>query len=332
MAKTNNVKCPKCGYVSLQKNGLQASHQRYKCKTCESYFTHQRPEITAQNRFVWFRQWVEFGHTIEYISRRSGYSERTLKRYFYAYLQNHPTWHITPSEKVNLLVDGTYFTNKVCLVLYQDNNVKATQLYRLTDGEWMEEIVEDLSNLTELGIRIESVTCDGAPQIIKAVRKCAPDAIVQRCTVHVQRECLIWLTRHPKSEAGQELRRIVCGLSSIADREQGELWVVELMRWEERNRDYLNQKTVPDDDPRRAWFTHKMVRKSFVHIRRALPDLFHYLDNPDIPKSTNAQESFFGHLKTNLRQHRGLSRDHFKNYVKWYLFFKNNRDKYKKES
>jgi hypothetical protein len=75
-----------------------------------------------------------------------------------------------------------------------------------------------------------------------------------------------------------------------------------------------------------------MVRKSFVHIRRALPDLFHYLDNPSIPKPTNSLESFFGHLKTNLRLHRGLSKEHFKNYVKWYLFFKNNKSKYKKMS
>ena len=106
---------------------------------------------------------------------------------------------------------------------------------------------------------------------------------------------------------------------------------MDLIRWQERHREYLNQKTTPDNDPKRAWFTHKMVRKSVVHIKRALPDLFHYPDNPDIPKSTNSLESFFGYLKTNLRQHRELSREHFKNYVKWYLFFKNNRDKYKNE-
>jgi len=73
-----------------------------------------------------------------------------------------------------------------------------------------------------------------------------------------------------------------------------------------------------------------MVRRSFVHIRRALPDLFHYLDNPDIPKSTNALESFFGHIKTNPRLHRGISWEHFKNYIKWFLFFKNNKLKYKR--
>jgi hypothetical protein len=316
--------------LDVVKWGSKSGHQRFKCNICKKTYVRARADITARNRLAWFREWVEDGHTIGYISKRSGYSVRTLKNYFYDYLRDYPVWHIRPAEKVNLLIDGTYFTNKVCLVLYQDNNVKATQLYRLTDDEWQGEIMEDLNNLISLGIRIESVTCDGAAGIIKAVRKCAPKAIVQRCTVHVQRECLIWLTRNPKSEAGRELRAIVSRLNSIEDRDQWGWWVVSLIRWEEKHREYLNQKTVPDDDPCRGWFTHKMVRKSFVHIRRALPDLFHYLDNPAIPKSTNSLESFFGHLKTNLRLHRGLSKEHFKNYVKWYLFFKNNKFKYKK--
>jgi hypothetical protein len=89
---------------------------------------------------------VKFGfisgsNRTEYISRRRGYSERTLKRDFYDRLQEYPVWCIRPADKENLLIDGTYFANKVCLVLYQDNNIKATQLYRLTDDEWQEEIV-----------------------------------------------------------------------------------------------------------------------------------------------------------------------------------------------
>ena len=328
MSLLRSLRCPFCISLSTKKNGFKSGRQRYYCNDCARYFTHRRKDISEQNRFIWFRQWVENGHTIEYISKRSGYSERTLKRYFYEYLNNYPTWHIRPCEKVNLLIDGTYFSNKVCLVLYQDHNVKASQFYRLTDGEWIEEIMEDLNNLVSLGIRIESVTCDGAAGILKAVRECAPEAIIQRCTVHVQRECLLWLTRNPKSDAGRELRRIVCRLNSIKNREEWGYWIVDLLRWEEKHREYLNRKTIPDNDSKKTWFTHKMVRKSFVHIRRALPDLFNYLDNPQIPKSTNSLESFFGHLKTNLRQHRGLSKQHFKSYIIWYLFLKNNRNKY----
>ena len=103
------------------------------------------------------------------------------------------------------MIDSTYFNNKVCLVLYRDNNIKPTQLYRLTDGEWFDEICEDLENLLSLGIKIENITCDGLSNIIKAVRKACLETIIQRCVVHIQRECLIWLTRNPQSQAGKDL-------------------------------------------------------------------------------------------------------------------------------
>jgi transposase-like protein len=179
-------------------------------------------------------------------------------------------------------------------------------------------------------VEIESVTTDGARNIIKAVRRSCPQTVIQRCLVHIQRECLTWLTRNPQSEAGRELRGIVSRINTITDREKWGYWLVDLVRWEERHRDYLNQKTTLDGDPRRAWFTHKMVRKAFVHIHRALPDMFHYLDNPDIPKSTNSLESFFGHLKQNISLHRGLSKVHYQNYVKWYLYFRNKDNREKK--
>lgn len=91
----------------------------------------------------------------------------------------------TPSEKVNLLIYSTYFTNKVCLVVYRDNNIKSTQLYRLTNGECFEEICKDLENLLSLGIKIESITCDGASNILKSIKKTCPNTIIQRCVIHI---------------------------------------------------------------------------------------------------------------------------------------------------
>jgi len=75
--------------------------------------------------------------TILQISHQSGYSPRTLQSYFDLYLSKRPVLHIKPSEKINLLIDGNYFTNKLRLVLYRDNHIKFTQLYRITDGEWV---------------------------------------------------------------------------------------------------------------------------------------------------------------------------------------------------
>lgn len=261
--------------------------------------------------------------TFAQLVAKSGYSERTLKRYFYGYLARYPQWSIRRREKVNLLIDGTYFSNRVCLVLYRDNTVKATVLYRLTDGEWEEELREDLDNLQQAGVAIESVTCDGLSSILKAVRKSAPGTVIQRCLAHIQREALAWLTKYPQSEAGYALRQIVRRLSAVDNREQWGYWVVAMVQWYEVYKGFVNEKTYKPDT-NRYWFTHRSVRKAFIHIKRALPDMFHYLDNPRIPKTTNGLESFFGHLKQNISLHRGLSKEHYKSYIRWYLYFKSN--------
>jgi transposase-like protein len=322
MVQNRRIRCPECGYLGAIKNGRKLGHQRYYCKNCNSYFTRKRKDVSTLNRFVWFERWILGKQTIRQIVRQSGYSEKSLRRWFDDYLRHYPQWEIRRSEKLNLMIDGTYFENKLCLVLYRDNNVKATIMYRLTDGEWEEELREDLENILSLGIEIESVTTDGARNIIKAVNRACPTAKVQRCVIHIQRECLIWLTRHPKSDAGVELRRIVRVLHLIESKQQWGEWMVSLMRWHERHKEYIETKSRKAESDS-YWFTHKMVRRAFVHIRRALPDMFHYLDNPDIPKSTNSLEAFFGHLKQNISLHRGLSKEHYRNYVKWYLYFRN---------
>ena len=42
----------------------------------------------------------------------------------------------------------------------------------------------------------------------------------------------------------------------------------------------------------------------------AFPDMFHFLDNPRVSKTTYALESFFGNQKENVTLHRGMSNKH----------------------
>ncbi|MEQ9168999.1 MAG: transposase [Fulvivirga sp.] len=245
-----------------------------------------------------------------------------MKRYFHQYLDKPPRLSVYPSEKVNLIIDGTYFNNNLCLILYRDNTIKFTQLYRLTDGEWFEELAEDLNNLLQLGVQIESITCDGHKALLKAIKEVCPDVILQRCLVHIQRMCRIWLSNKPKSQAGIELRRIISKVHLIEDLQQRDYWLVSLIQWYEIHKDFLNQKTI-NPVTGRYWYTHKLVRRSFMVIKKALPDMFQYLHNDRIPNSTNGLESFFGHLKGHLNVHRGLSHKHRKQYIQWYLYFKN---------
>jgi len=208
------------------------------------------------------------------------------------------------------------------LVLYRDNTIKFTQLYRLTDGEWYEELKEDLENLLSLGVNIESITSDGHPALLKAIREVCSEVLAQRCLIHIQRMCRIWLTTHPKSIPGFELKKIVSVLHLINTHQTKNLWIVSLVNWYDNHKDFVNEKSYSTQTGR-YWYKHKLVRRSFMVIKRALPDMFHYLDNARIPKSTNGLESFFGHLKGNLNIHRGLSHHHKRNFIIWYLYFKN---------
>jgi ribosomal protein S27AE len=326
MVQKRRKRCPECGFLDTVKRGKRGGATRWYCKNCGSYFTDRRPHITSKNKEVWFREWIVGRQTIEQLAARSGKSVRSLKRYFYDRLPNCPTWHIQRRERVNLLIDGTYFPNKVCLVLYRDAAIKMTIFYRLTKGEHLHDLKEDLLNICRTGIEIESVTCDGAPNILRAVREVCPNAILQRCTVHIAREIRTWLTRRPKSPAARQLLNLVVSLGRVKTPEQAGLWMRAFIDWHNEHKEFINQKSF-DETTGRWWYTHRMLHRSDSHIRRALPEMLNYTRHERVPKSSNSIEGFFSHLKNNMTIHRGLSHDHFRDFVKWYLFFHSNLHK-----
>lgn len=303
--------------------GNQNGKQRFKCKNCGVLFTRNDTGQSLKNRFSWFRKWVLERQTFKTLSRDSDLSIDTLQRIFYAFLDQSPTIKILKGNDVHLRVDATYF-EQFCLVCYQNNDDGYTQLIRFTDGEHFSEIKEDLDNLIKLGLRIESITTDGHKSILKAIKKSLPDVAVQRCLVHMQRMCMLWLTRFPKHEAAIELRAIVLLLLKIKTSNDQLAWIQKLEQWYRQHKDYIQEKTVNAQNGK-YWYTHKLLRRSYFSIKRALPNMFHYLVNPAIPATTNGIEGFFSHLKNHLDLHRGLTKKHRINFIKWYVYLSNDK-------
>lgn len=273
--------------------------------------------------FIWFEHWVLGKQTLNRISEQSGYSKSKIQRLFKHYLNTPPVFNIPQKQTVHIIVDGTYFSKNICLVVYRNSEIKCTQLYRLSDNERFEEIKEDLENLRSLNIEIVSVTCDGHRGTLKAIRKVFKDQIlIQRCLVHIQRMSRIWLTSGPKSLAGMELLELTQKIHRIDTEEQKLLWLRALYDWDIKHRLFIDQRSY-NPISNRYWYTHKMIRRVRYLLIHAFPDMFHYLHNPKIHKSTNALESFFGHLKDNLSIHRGLTVHHRKSFIKWYLYLRN---------
>jgi len=286
-------------------------------------FTGNAPVQRRQNRFVWFKKWILERQTYKTLSRDSKLSRPTLQRLFYSFLEQSPEVKIIKRNGVHLRVDATYF-KKFCVVCYQDDEDGYTQLIRITDGEHFSEIKEDLDNLIKLGVRIESITTDGHKSTLKAIKKSLPEITVQRCLVHIQRMCLIWLTRFPKHFAGAELRALVLILLKVKSNNDRLWWISELTVWYEKHKDYLSEKTY-NSNTGRYWYKHKLLRRSYFTIKRALPNMFHYLSNHKIPSTTNGIEGYFGHLKNHLDLHRGLSLKHRINFIKWYIYLSNQK-------
>ena len=305
-------------------SSIRNNKQRFKCNNCGIYFTRNKPEQKLSNRFIWFKKWILERQTYKTLSRDSGYSIDTLQRTFYTLLEQAPKVKIINRKDVNLRIDATYF-KQFCLVGYQDDFDGYIQLVRFTDGEHYEEIKEDLENLIKLGVHLESITSDGHKSILKAVKKAVPDVTIQRCLVHIQRMCLIWLTRYPKHPSGQELRKLVLLLLNIKTKNDKLFWVRVLNIWYEQYKDYINEKTY-NPDTGRYWYTHKLLRRSYFTIKRALPNMFHYLNNPKIPHTTNGIEGYFSHLKNHLDLHRGLTLKNRINFIKWYIHFSNEKE------
>jgi len=309
--------------LSVIRWGTQLGKQRFKCKNCGILFTHNNRKQQLQNRFIWFKKWVLERQTFKTLSRDSNLSIDTLQRIFYAFLQQSPKVKIIKRSNVHLRMDATYF-RQFCLLCYQDHDDGYTQLIRFSDGEHYSEIKEDLDNLIKLGVQIESITTDGHKSILKAIKKSVPDVLVQRCLVHIQRMCLLWLTRFPRHPAGVELRHLVLMLMRIKTENDRLYWTTELTLWYHRHQQYLQQKTI-NEQTGRYWYTHKLLRRSYFTIKRAMPNMFHYLTNSRIPSTTNGIEGFFSHLKNHLDLHRGLTVQHRIDFIKWYIFLSNSK-------
>lgn len=289
-------------------------------------FVKHKEGVRQSNRLVWFRKWVLGKQTMEDIARECGYSTRQLHRWFDDYLDTFPSWTINTSTPIYLLIDGTYYSDDHCLIVYRAENLKRTIFYRFTTREDDDEIASDLLNIKDMGYEVIGITTDGGDNIIRAVQYVFPYVPRQRCVVHVQRECLTSITMRPRSPEARLFRNLVQQLSIVYTNNDKLWWLSQYSRWTEDNLEYVFQKGVVSYS-KQEYYVHNDLRKAYIHLKRALPNLFTYIDHPGVPKTTNALEAFFGHIKDQIRLHRGLAESRTDNFIKWFLFFNDEKKK-----
>lgn len=244
-----------------------------------------------------------------------------MQRLFKYYLDNPPIPKIKPNNNCHLIIDGTY-TSDFCILNYLDNDLKYLQYYSIVNRENSTEYIIDLELLKQSGLNIISITSDGQKGLTKAIKQVFPNVIHQRCIIHIQRMSLIYLTRFPKTDAGITLRYWVRKLHEIDSYETRDFWIKQFGLWNNKYDLFLREKS--ESWSGKKWYTHRLLRRTRSLIKNALPNMFYYLDDPEIPKSSNGLESRFSYFKNNLNIHRGLSRKNRRNFILWYNYFKYN--------
>ena len=133
------------------------------------------------------------------------------------------------------------------------------------------------------------------------------------------------ITLQPRSPEARALKDLVLRISDVRTANDRLWWLRSFRDWDELNAAFACEKAARPGG--QTYFVRDDLRKAYVHLKRAIPNLFTFVDHPGLPKTTNALEAFFGHLKDQLRLHRGLSETRVDNFIKWYLYFNDEKKK-----
>ncbi len=214
------------------------------------------------------------------------------------------------------MLDCTFLKRNDCIIVLMD-----AEKYQVISGNYgvneysQPEVVSFLQPLKERGLSPISCTVDGNRNLIRALKKLWPDIIIQRCLVHVSRQGLSWCRQSPKRADAQSLRKLFFQVTQIDNYHDRLMFLHDLDQWEKR----YGSKIAPQPERGKVFSDLKRARSMLL---RAIPNMFHYLDNPNIPATNNGLEGYFSRLKAHYRNHRGLNVNKRFNYFNWFFNLK----------
>jgi transposase-like protein len=207
-----------------------------------------------------------------------------------------------PGTTMVLIIDTTYFDTYGVMVFRSWTHRRNVYWFFVRE-ETNDDYLSGLKRIEEdFGYQIAAIVCDGKKGLLAQVK--AMGYPVQLCQFHMLKTVTRYLTKHPKLEAGIELRRIVMDLK----RSDEATFTKRLDAWHEAWKEFLSEKTV-DEETGRWQYTHRRIRGAYFALRRGLPFLFTFEHHPDldIQKTTNSLDGTFSHLKQKIHVHRGLN-------------------------
>jgi len=308
----------RCGSSDVKLYGQTlCGSQRFRCKECDYTYTFHNYKNKKNREKKSFALWITEGYSVRQLIDISGHGVWKLTQIKKYWLEREPDLSAVDYRSIKYLqFDGTYFKHENCLMVLMDNATSKIIAHKYHYRENYESAYQMFKELMDSGLQPVAITIDGNTSVMRAIKTAWPAIKIQRCRTHIQRQGLSWLRRHPKLEASKDLREILLTLPDVKDTRGKEIFIKDFCCWEDRYGSFV--LSLPTKD--KVYGDLQRTRSLILH---ALPDMFHYLDDPGIAATTNKLEGYFSRLKEIYRKHRGLSKKHRQNYFAWYINFKN---------
>ena len=135
----------------------------------------------------------------------------------------------------------------------------------------------------------------------------AEDISCQARPVTPDNDCKAYLTGNPDIKASREL----LSLASSMTRMDKESFIGAYEKWYVKYRDVLNER-VQDRRIKTPPYMRPRLKSAYLSIRRNMKRLWTFYDYKDrvIPNTNNGLEEVFADIKSKVRVHSGLTREH----------------------
>ena len=279
----------------------------YKCKDCGRQFLGGRRRDKSQV----ITDYIEGKQTRDQLALKYGVSSKTIGRDLEGmrYVQK-----ISKYKQVVIQMDTTYWGRNFGLMVIKDSVRKRVLWRKYVRHETIADYMDGVQWLKDHGFKIYGVVIDGMRGLAQALWPYP----VQLCQFHQILTVKHYLTQEPDLDASRELLELVNSITRM-DKES---FMGAFNEWYERHKDVVNER-VHDKRIKRKTppYMRPRLRSAYLSVKRNMPLLWTFYDNPNIglPNTNNGLEGIFSDIKTKLRVHSGISKDHRKKLIDEYL-------------
>jgi hypothetical protein len=318
--KNGNRYCQEC-CGKLQKHGSTSTgRQRWYCKKCKTSRIKKRLDLTIKYERLQFSNWLSSKDSQTEVADKLGVSSRTFRRRNAEYWDKTPTIAITGEIYDVIILDAIYVGHMACLILRTLDYVVYWQWASQESEKTWSEV---LAKVPEPRV----VVSDGHGGILLAIKKIWPNAHVQRCLAHVERNLKQSLGVPKRHSIAYHLMTLWHTIWQVKTLDDSEQWVHEFNTF--KNRYYYDIRdftlTYDRQGHHRRQYRYSGLKAAYSTIEKLLKhdQLFTYvkagIDNA--PRTTNHVEGGINaQIRFQLIYHRGMPLHHQQRMVDWYLF------------